>query len=129
MEAATSAYTDQVRASIRQHGWAALDIPAPDGDTTWVYTAGLTEIGLPELVMVDVPSADMFITGAAACLDYLAGLSLDEELRAGGVYDIPTTNRVRVTDAPPDHGVPWMIRELYADQAPRLLLVSPIYED
>lgn len=128
MTEALSAYEDQVRAIIRERGWVVLNVPAPDGESAWVHTAGMTEVGLAELVMVGVPAGDEFVSGALACVDFLAGLSLDEDLQPGQVYPIPTQDSVRVAEFGPDRGLPWMVHKLYGAINPRLLLITPEYE-
>jgi hypothetical protein len=52
-----AAYLDQVRSTIREHGWAIQAAAVqPDETALFAYTVGMTEAGLPELLVLDPPS-------------------------------------------------------------------------
>lgn len=64
---------EQVGRLIERHGWAVQYAPGGPGHAPYAYTAGLTAIGLPELVVTGLPAAR-----STALLDQAAG-----RLRAG----------------------------------------------
>lgn len=59
MDPAATAYLDQVRAAIQEHGWViqATTIKSESGPPALLsYTAGMTAVGLPELMVLDSPT-------------------------------------------------------------------------
>jgi hypothetical protein len=74
----------RLREIINQHGWALQEVaPVHEQDLPFTYTAGLAAAGLPELIIVGLPS-----TVAAGYLNHFAKLALTTELTAGERHTI-----------------------------------------
>lgn len=59
MNPAATAYLDQVRATIAEHGWVvqATSVPDQSGPPALLsYTVGMASHGLPELMVMDPPT-------------------------------------------------------------------------
>jgi hypothetical protein len=54
-EATREDYLDLMRGMIRSHGWAVQGVAGNRLYPQWFYTVGLTEHGLPELVVTGIP--------------------------------------------------------------------------
>lgn len=98
----------QMRQVIREQGWAVKGV-----GPYIAYTVGMTDAGLPELVLIGVP-----VEPAARVLNELARRSLDAELVPGRLY--------RVAEAARAFGV----REVPAEPARRLMVyATAVYGD
>lgn len=77
-------YAAQLRTIIAEHGWAVQGVHATETAPPFSYTVGLTDAGLPELIIIGLPT-----NVAGIVLNRLAKESLTEELETGRKYDLP----------------------------------------
>lgn len=97
-EATDDDYFDHVRAMVDRHGWLVQGVVGSGGRAPFAYTVGLTEAGLPELV----------VTGrrperAAAVLDAVADYTVREvEVRPGEVVHLDDVHLEAVGVPHPD---------------------------
>lgn len=132
----------RVRAGIAAHGWMVMAIsdqgceccsgkPVASGHDPFLYTAGLTAVGLPELVLVLAGRNSMkWIRSGHRLLNAVAGLAsaglaAGEPLVAGGSY-VTGGRTVDVAVGPPfgDRVRPGVAVQLYGDRV-SWLEVSP----
>lgn len=112
---------DQVLPAIRKNGWVVQAMVDPEDDPGMQYalTVGLTEAGLPELVISGWPPEQ-----SARLLNGFARLHLDREIRAGAeVVAPPALVPFRAVAAPGALGGPAIT--LYGRNATFLQLVWP----
>ncbi|MEV0269785.1 DUF4262 domain-containing protein [Hamadaea sp. NPDC050747] len=77
-------YAAQLRQVIAEHGWAIQMVHGDLQDPPFSYTVGLTEAGLPELIILGLPT-----NVAGQILNKLARQSLESELDVDARYDLP----------------------------------------
>jgi hypothetical protein len=77
-------YAARLRQIIAEHGWAVQTIHGDQDDPPFSYTVGLTEAGLPELVIIGLPE-----NVAGTILNMLAKRSLETDLEVGQRYELP----------------------------------------
>jgi hypothetical protein len=82
-------YAAHIRKLIAEHGWAIQGVGDTATEPPFSYTVGMTEAGLPELVIVGLSHE----TGGVI-LNMLAKQSLAEELVVGRRYDLVNGDRV-----------------------------------
>lgn len=109
--------------NMREYGWtveAHMDLDAPTSDTGEfvTYTSGLTEAGVPELVISGLPHEI-----AAVMLNDVAALHLRTELRAGMTVHAAGGAPLQVVDAPGVVGP--VARALFGQRARFLQLLWP----
>jgi hypothetical protein len=131
--------------AIRSHGWAIQGVgfgtcdhhpghgSGPThvhdtGDNAYQYTVGLTEAGLPELLL-RMPGRGSPDWAKAGCriLNAVAAHTLHQELTVGEVLEVATVGgrSITVAEAPPpsrDHGGIWpgAVQRIYG-RLPRML--------
>lgn len=126
-EAANVAVADAKR-RIHAQGWMVQGVASSSdasGDGDMMFTVGLTEAGLPELVIIGIPRDPAGHAVAVAVLNHLARLSLADELVAGGVYPAGLDEaEVTVTDRQPGKplSLAWL---MYGRDRVRHLLIEP----
>jgi hypothetical protein len=140
---ANPAYLTEVRAVIREHGWMVQGVtnlgceccpggvPAHTEDRDpYLYTVGLTDAGLPELVL-NLPGRETheWLRFGQRLLNAYAGHSLHEELEVGRTYPAGIANMTAVIGVPTinrDGGF-WLgtAYELYGRRNVRALEVQP----
>jgi len=82
-------YAVHLRKLIAENGWAIQGVLHTATEPPFSYTVGLTEAGLPELIVVGV-SHEVGVV----ILDKLARQSLAEELEVGRQYDLANGDQV-----------------------------------
>lgn len=77
-------YAARLRQVIAEHGWAVQTVHGDLIDPSFSYTVGLTEAGLPELIIVGLPERT-----AGLILNQLARRALEKELDVGQKCELP----------------------------------------
>jgi hypothetical protein len=75
----TEEYFDELRATIRTHGWAVQSVE--DDRRPYAYTIGLHDRGLPELLVTGMPQQR-----AACLLNSAAGATVDGRVFTPGAH-------------------------------------------
>lgn len=87
------AYLERAKAVIREHGWMVQGVF--DADAPFAHTVGLTEAGLPELILPLPEQGMVWFRFAQRMLNDFARQSLTEELALDRVY--PWLSEIAVT--------------------------------
>jgi hypothetical protein len=82
-------YAAHIRELIAEHGWALQGVEHTATEPPFNYTVGLTEAGLPELILVGL---SLQIGGLI--LNKLAKQSLTEALEVGRRYDLANGDQI-----------------------------------
>lgn len=79
-----------VRRCVRARGWAVQVVERERAHPPWAYTVGLTEIGLPELVVTGmaVLAAGRVLDSAAACLVRFGVPEVGVQVEVEGVGEV-----------------------------------------
>lgn len=80
-------YAAQLRQIIAEHGWAVQTVHGDLVDPSFSYTVGLTDAGLPELIIIGLPER-----ASGLILNQLARRSLEAELVVGQRYELPNAD-------------------------------------
>lgn len=89
-------YLDLVRAQIKEHGWIILGVfPVDKDDLGFAYTVGLTEAGLPELVL-----SGAWNEQAQQLLNIAGEQHCRTEIKAGDTVEDIANVPFRAIDAP-----------------------------
>lgn len=96
-------YLSRVAELKRCHGWAVQGVEGDRFHPPWAYTVGLTDCGLPELVVTGMP-----IRKAARLLNIAAGHALHAPpLRHGEHVELPDGIKAEIVRLPqPDAHLP-----------------------
>jgi hypothetical protein len=123
------AYLETAKAVIREHGWMVQGVF--DADAPFAYTVGLTEAGLPELILALPEQSTLWFKFGQRMLNDFAKQSLTEELALGRAY--PWTDEITVTvrEARISHDDLWpgFAYELYGRPRVRVLELWPQLPD
>lgn len=132
------AHIADARRRIAAHGWmiqGVADIHDDTGAEDIMFTVGLTEAGLPELVWHAIPRGGPAARLAQTVLNDLARLSTGEELVCGRVYTVGLDDETRLTVV----GLTVVERELakplglayamYGRERVRYLVIEPVGEN
>lgn len=118
---------------IAAHGWmiqGVEDAHDASGADDYIFTVGLTQAGLPELVWEGIPRNPVGKSAAVAIINSLARRSLDLELRAGGVYPSGLGDDTRVTVVDKQLGRPLKLADsVYGAERVRYLVIEPVMDD
>ncbi len=85
-EASASDYLDYMRGVIADFGWAVQGVERDRIHPPWAYTAGLTALGKPELVVTGMPlsRATMLLNDVAAHVAHAAAPAPGEQIPLEG---------------------------------------------
>lgn len=126
----TEEYITDARRRILAYGWmiqGVADVNDSSGLNDQLYTVGLTDAGLPELVLCGIPRNTMAQNAATAVLNHLARQSLAQELVAGRRYPsgLDDDTPVEVVAKEPVQ-VLGLALALYGRERVRCLVVEPV---
>lgn len=112
-------YLFKLKKIINQHGWAVQGVfPIKEGELGFSYTVGMTEAGLPELMI-----SGLFGKQAQDLLNIAAKIHLGAELKPGTTTQDVANVEFRVIDAPlAEIGV---ANRMYGPRARAVQLVWP----
>lgn len=119
------------RRRIAAHGWMIQGVHNLEDETgDWMFTVGLTEAGLPELVLSGIPRHVVAQGIAETVINHLARLSLSEELESGRLYGAGLDDGTEVTVVERELEKPLgLALAMYGRERVRYLVIEPVGEN